>query len=67
MGGRDGSGDLGDTWTWNGYSWTQIYAAGPGQPAVRSDAMAAMDSTGSVVVFGGTSGGVQLSDLWRLE
>jgi PKD repeat protein len=66
FGGRDGSGDLGDTWTWNGYSWTQIYAAGPGNPSVRSDAMAAMDSTGSVILFGGTSGGTQLNDLWRL-
>jgi PKD repeat protein len=66
FGGRDGSGDLGDTWTWNGYSWTQIYAAGPGNPSVRSDAMAAMDSSGSVIIFGGTSGGTQLNDLWRL-
>jgi PKD repeat protein len=67
FGGHDASGDLGDTWTWNGYSWTQIYAAGPGQPPVRSDAMAAEDSYGSVILFGGSSSGTALSDLWRLS
>ena len=67
FGGRDGSGDLGDTWTWSGYGWTQISAAGPGEPPVRSDAMAAMDSTGSVLLFGGASGVTQLNDLWRLS
>jgi PKD repeat protein len=67
FGGHDSSGDLGDTWTWNGYSWTPIYGPGTGQPPARSDAMAALDSTGSVIVFGGTSAGIQLTDLWRLS
>jgi PKD repeat protein len=67
FGGRDGSGDLGDTWTWSGFAWTQISAAGPTEPPVRSDAMAAMDSSGSVLLFGGVSGTTQLGDLWRLS
>jgi hypothetical protein len=66
-GGRDASGDNGDTWTWSGYAWTQISAAGPSEPPVRSDAMAAMDSTGSVILFGGAAGTTQLGDLWRLS
>ena len=67
FGGRDGSGDLGDTWTWNGTSWIPLYAAGPGLPPSRSDAMAAIDTNGSVILFGGTSAGTQLNDLWRLS
>ena len=67
FGGRDAGSDLGDTWTWNGYSWTQISAAGPGEPPVRSDAMAAMDTTGSVFLFGGISGSTLLNDNWRLS
>jgi len=66
-GGRDGTGDMGDTWTWSGYAWTQISAAGPSEPPVRSDAMSAMDSTGSVLLFGGVPGTTQLGDLWRLS
>lgn len=67
FGGRDGSGDLGDTWTWNGTSWIPLYAAGPGLPPSRSDAMAAIDTNGSVLLFGGVSSGTQLNDLWRLS
>jgi hypothetical protein len=67
FGGRDGGGDLGDTWTWNGTSWVPLYAAGPGQPPVRSDAMAAIDTNGSILMFGGSSSGTQLNDLWRLS
>jgi hypothetical protein len=67
FGGTDGTSDLGDTWTWNGTSWVPLYAAGPGQPPIRSDAMAAMDSNGSIILFGGSSSGTQLNDLWRLS
>jgi hypothetical protein len=67
FGGRDGGGDLGDTWTWNGTSWVPLYAAGPGQPPIRSDAMAAIDTNGSILLFGGSSSGTQLNDLWRLS
>jgi PKD repeat protein len=66
FGGQDASGDLGDTWTWNGTSWIPLYAAGPGQPPIRSDAMAATDTNGSILLFGGTSSGTQQNDLWRL-
>ena len=66
-GGRDGTGDMGDTWTWSGYAWTQISAAGPSEPPVRSDAMSALDSPGSVLLFGGVPGTTQLGDLWRLS
>ena len=67
FGGHDATTDLGDTWTWNGYSWVPLYGPGPGQPPLRSDAMAAMDSNGSVVMFGGSSTGTQANDLWRLS
>ena len=66
FGGRDVNGDLGDSWTWNGTSWNPLYAAGPGQPPIRSDAMAATDTNGSIIMFGGTAS-TTLNDLWRLS
>jgi hypothetical protein len=67
FGGKDGSGDLGDTWTWNGTAWIPLYGPGAGQPPIRSNAMAATDTNGSIVLFGGSSSGTQLNDLWRLS
>ena len=65
--GHDETTDLGDIWTWNGYSRVTVHGRGPGQPPIRSDAMAAMDSSGSVVKFGGSSTGTGANDLWRLS
>ena len=59
---------LGDTWTWNGATGTWTQQTPAVSPPARSNAMMAFDSaTGTVVLFGGESGGVgggDLSDTW---
>jgi Kelch motif/Galactose oxidase, central domain len=52
---------FGDTWTWNGTSWTQRFVIGPS--ARWGAAMATLN--GTVVLFGGDTGtAVQLGDTW---
>jgi RHS repeat-associated protein len=54
---------LGDTWTWDGASWTQ--QTPPVSPSARSDAMMAYDpDTRTVVLFGGESAAGTLQDTW---
>ena len=62
--GETGDVIYGDTWTWNGTSWTQ---AAPGGPSPRTDAAAALDrARGEVIVFGGRDAANQyLGDTWR--
>ena len=58
------TGDLGDTWTWNGTTWTQQYPTT--SPPARDGASMAYDpGTGQLVLFGGddASGG-NLNDTW---
>jgi hypothetical protein len=57
-------GTLGDTWTWNGATWTEQHPAT--SPAPRRDsAMADDTATGTVVLFGGYDPqGVPLGDTW---
>ncbi|MGH7298120.1 MAG: Kelch repeat-containing protein [Polyangiaceae bacterium] len=55
FGGRDAHGVEGDTWTWNGASWTRIDTPGPS--ARCAHAMATL--RGTVVLFGGKNGDVQ--------
>ena len=43
---------LGDTWTWNGTTWTQQTPA-TSPPARESASMAYDAATGTVVLFGG--------------
>jgi hypothetical protein len=44
---------FGDTWTWDGTTWTQ--QAPPAHPSARSAASMAYDAaTGTVVLFGGS-------------
>jgi hypothetical protein len=65
FGGRGAGGQLlGDTWTFNGSTWTQ-----PPQrrsPPARTGALAAWDpAVGAVVLFGGTgAAGTRLDDTW---
>ena len=61
---NSGSGqNLGDTWTWNGTTWTK--QAPPVHPSARSDAAMAYDAaTRTVVLFGGLGRGVELADTW---
>lgn len=66
-GGRNGTGDLGDTWAWDGRHWAQLSSDGP--PA-RS--MAKLGFTGnSVVLFGGrqqaADGFQDQNDTWELQ
>jgi hypothetical protein len=62
FGGSDGTNALGDTWLWNGGSWTQETTTV--QPAARDSAAAAQLGT-SVVLFGGRDGtGKTLGDTW---
>jgi hypothetical protein len=57
------SGTLGDTWTWNGTTWTQKLPAA--SPSPRSNPGLAYDTfRGVVVLFGGANTGY-LSDTWE--
>ena len=61
FGGYNG-GQLGDTWTWNGSTWTQQSPAH--SPAARSSSVMAYDAaTQTVVLFSG-SGGTNPNDTW---
>ena len=53
---------LGDTWTWDGSTWTK-QAPKTSPPARHSASMAYDAATGTVVLFGG-QGGVFLGDTW---
>jgi hypothetical protein len=53
FGGWNGSSDLGDTWTWNGTTWTKQHPAV--HPSARFGAAMAYDAaTRTVVLFGGS-------------
>jgi hypothetical protein len=60
FGGSAGGAPLGDTWTWDGSTWTQVNAVGPS--ARVHAAMAAV--AGRVVLFGGNDGTRDLDDAW---
>ena len=63
FGGATGNVPLGDTWTYDGATWTQHSVPGP---AARYGAVMAFDSTrNEVVLFGGsTANGIYLGDTW---
>ena len=73
FGGQDRNGkDLGDTWRWDGTSWTQWMGSGPA--GRRSMAMTYDPAHAEVVLFGGSSGHhssrdgsptTTLGDTWR--
>jgi hypothetical protein len=54
---------LGDTWTFDGATWSAATAAGP--PARRGHAMTTFEST--VVLFGGEGTGGSLGDTWTYD
>jgi hypothetical protein len=63
FGGRNAGGTaLGDTWLWNGSSWSP---GGAGPPARFNHAMAYDSVRGVVVLFGGESSGAKLGDTWE--
>jgi hypothetical protein len=64
FGGADDSGELSDTWIWDGTSWTQQNVTGPS--ARESPAGALLN--GTVMLFGGTSSGdLDLTDTWTWD
>ncbi len=57
------SGELGDTWTWNGSTWTK--QAPNTSPSAREDASMAYDAaSGNVVLFGGGTSSSLFGDTW---
>src|ERR1019366_8461497 len=55
FGGSDGSGELADTWTWNGSTWAeQLPSTSP--PARQGASMAFDPASGQLVLFGGVDG-----------
>lgn len=66
-----GGGPQGDTWEWDGTSWTRVHAgdaSGVSAPLPRtSPAMAFDESIGAVVLFGGFSRGAFPSDTWMWD
>lgn len=57
---------LGDTWEYDGSTWTQV--ATPTSPAPRSGQDMVYDSTrGIVVLFGGTAGATFFDDTWEYD
>jgi hypothetical protein len=68
FGGRSSAGGdnaLGDTWTFDGTTWAQVNPTT--SPSARYGHQMVVDSTGQIVLFGGTGGaneGTQLGDSW---
>jgi hypothetical protein len=64
FGSEDGGTLFGDTWSWNGTTWTELFP--DTSPSAREGASMAYDqSTGQLVLFGGgNGGGAFLQDTW---
>jgi hypothetical protein len=66
FGGDGNSGYMGDTWTFNGKTWTQLSLAT--SPSARGWAPMAYDpATGDMVLFGGYDGSFNLVDTWTFN
>jgi hypothetical protein len=68
--GRNSKGQVisfGDTWSWNGSSWTQVASRGPSGRA--SGAMVFDAATSNIVLFGGEGGNgtTALADTWTWD
>lgn len=55
----------GDTWEWNGISWTQVETSGPSPRQFH--AMAYDSMRGVTVLFGGSYGGNRYNDTWEWD
>ncbi|MBK7581895.1 MAG: hypothetical protein IPI67_17010 [Myxococcales bacterium] len=68
FGGQDGSGQMGDTWVWNGTTWTKKCTAcvtGTSQPSARAGHAMVYDAArNKTVLFGGSLLGVKSSETW---
>src|SRR5438034_8522128 len=66
FGGWNGGVYLGDTWTWDGATWTRRMP--PASPGVRGNFGMAYDAArAEVVLFGGWSGSTYLGDTWTWD
>jgi hypothetical protein len=66
FGGRDAAGPLGDTWEWDGLTWTNAAAAV--SPSPRWESSIAYDAArGNVVLFGGGDNSTSLGDTWTWD
>ena len=63
--GGSGSTTFGDTWTWNGQTWTRVATTGPSPRNIPTLAYDARRQR--VVLFGGQSGTTLLSDTWEWD
>ena len=61
-----GSGNLSDTWTWNGVSWNKMSPASS-PPAVAGGMMAYDTARGVSVLFGGSASGGTSSATWEWD
>ncbi|HEY1692345.1 MAG TPA: hypothetical protein VGG39_09290 [Polyangiaceae bacterium] len=60
FGGSSSGSPLGDTWSWDGTSWTQVSTGGP--PPRFHASMVGLGT--SILLFGGDSGAGELGDTW---
>ncbi len=68
FGGRDANGTpLGDTWLWNGTTWTNVTPTAFGPTARFGHAIAYDGARGMVVLVGGDNGTQKLSDVWEWD
>jgi hypothetical protein len=66
FGGNGGGVDLGDTWIFDGATWTHLTPAN--SPSPRFGHAMAFDSVRNrVVLFGGRSNGVRMADTWEWD
>ena len=60
------TGELADTWTWNGTAWTKLSPATT-PPALRGASMVFDATTNNVVLFGGLGTGGPVADTWTWD
>jgi hypothetical protein len=63
-GGADGT-HLGDTWVWDGTTWTQVFPAT--SPSARESTMTYDAARGRIVLFGGRGDTAVLNDTWTWD
>ncbi len=66
FGGTDGASELGDTWEWNGTTWTNRMPT-EAPPARQGHVMAWDPLRQHVVLVGGRSNGARLDDTWEWD
>ena len=65
FGGYDGSNDLGDTWLWDGTTFTWTQAAPAHSPKAVTGPMVFTDLNGRVDEFGGFDGNLYELTMWQ--